>query len=80
MEHPIVINSRGKIEKNDKQGILAKLQRLFIKGRVLVPEFEMVSSPTIRLTDIRLRRFNMIDRTDHRKLINKAGYKRMVIW
>lgn len=131
MEHPIVINSRGKVEKNDKQGIIAKLlssqagrQRLarsmvqplrtrldyqsigrkafmveqlpsgalptydkdpndtgFLSAqRVTIPEFEIVSSPTIRITDVAKRRFNLIDRYKTPKTINRSGYKRMTIW
>lgn len=44
-----VVNPRG----------IARLQG----QRVMVPEFEVVSNPTVRLDDIRSRRFNLIDRT-----------------
>lgn len=30
--------------------------------RVTIPEFEIVSNPTIRIDDVKRRRFNLIDR------------------
>jgi len=45
----IVIRSRGRI--GNKNG-----------ARVTVPQFEIVSNPTIRISDIKTRRFNLIDR------------------
>jgi hypothetical protein len=31
-------------------------------GRVVVPEFEIVRNPTIRISDVKSRRFSLIDR------------------
>lgn len=40
----------------------------FIKGeRVTVPQFQIVNSPTFKISDIKQRRFNLIDRTSPRR-------------
>lgn len=45
--------------------------------RVAAPTFEIVSSPTIKITDIKSRRFNLIDRGDEPSvalIINNIEY------
>jgi hypothetical protein len=52
--HPaITINSRGKA-RDAKTRIFGQ--------RVVVPAFEIYSSPTIRIAEVKRRRFNIIDR------------------
>lgn len=49
------------------QGALPIYDKNIIKAdRVTLPTFEIVSSPTIRITDIKQRRFNLIDRMPRR--------------
>lgn len=55
MEHPIVINSKGKI------GTIDSLNRIY-GNRVVVPQFEIYANPTIRIADVKSRRFNLIGR------------------
>ena len=50
----IVINSRGQIGEAGSFGIRGQ--------RLTVPEFEIFSNPTVRISDVRQRRFNLIDR------------------
>lgn len=47
MKHPLIITSGGKIES---------------RYRVRIPPFEIYSSPTISIKDVKRRRFNVIDR------------------
>lgn len=47
MKHPLIITSGGKIE---------------CRYRVRIPPFEIYSSPTISIKDVKRRRFNVIDR------------------
>jgi hypothetical protein len=47
----VVINSHGKTGK-----------KVWSAGRVVIPSFEIYQNPTIRLGDIKARRFNLIDR------------------
>ena len=61
MKHPFVIDRNGK---------LVERKYCFYAGRVFIPEFEIVSNPTIRISDVKRRRFNLIDRTI--KQIQKA--------
>jgi hypothetical protein len=130
MEHPLVINSQGKLENKNAigpmQGIIAKYlkspagkQRLAASmiqplktrldyqsiarkcfavdplptgaaptydkdpnvagilnpGRVVMPEFEIYANPTIRLSEVRKRRFDLIDRYGEQR-----KYKKIVIW
>ena len=49
----ITIDSRGKAQD--------AIKRVF-GNRVTVPEFEIYSNPTIKISDIASRRFNIIDR------------------
>lgn len=53
------INSKGKVEKNF--------------GRVFMPKFEIYSNPTISITDVKRRRFNLIDRPASGLRINSKG-------
>lgn len=56
MEHDaVVITSRNETGLKNKVKVFA--------GRVTFPTFEIASSPTIRLSDIKSRRFNLIDRS-----------------
>jgi|SRR5271166_2728300 len=48
-----VITPRGKLED--------RFSRIFGQ-RVVVPTFEIFSNPTVRITDVKRRRFNLIDR------------------
>jgi hypothetical protein len=47
MKHPLIITSRGKVA---------------IKNRVRIPPFEVYSSPSININEVKRRRFNIIDR------------------
>lgn len=47
----IVVNSRGRTGRRN------------IVGRVVIPSFEIYSSPTVRIGDIKRRRFDLIDRS-----------------
>lgn len=49
------INSHGKL--------VEKLNA----GRVIVPTFEIYQNPTIRIDDVKQRRFNLIDRKTKKK-------------
>lgn len=51
----LYINSRGKLV--EKPNV----------GRVVVPTFEIYQNPTIRIDDVKQRRFNLIDRKTKRK-------------
>lgn len=42
-----------------------KEEKVFGK-RVTIPEFEIVSNPTIRISEVKRRRFNLIDRNKGR--------------
>lgn len=53
MNLPFQINTRGK---------LVEKSRLAFAGRVILPLFEIVENPTIRISDVKQRRFNLIDR------------------
>ena len=130
MEHPIVINSQGKVENKNAskqmQGILAKYLKspagrtrlagsmiqplrtrldyqsiarktflvdqlpegakvtydkdLNVAGilnpeRVTVPEFEIYANPVIKISDVKRRRYSLIDRYGE-----KRKYKKIVIW
>lgn len=48
------------ITSDNKIGTLKKLSAVF--RRVTVPTFEVYSNPTIKLGDVKARRFNLIDR------------------
>lgn len=48
--------------------------------RVTIPEFEIFANPTVRIADVKLRRFNIIDRHRNQKTINRSGYKSITIW
>ena len=52
-----VITPKGKLLKRDE----FERQRVFGQ-RVIVPQFEVYQNPTIRITDVKRRRFNVIDR------------------
>jgi hypothetical protein len=54
----VKITSRGKVYR---KGDLSKLV-----GRVTIPTFQIYSNPTIRLSDVKSRRFNLIDRAVHK--------------
>jgi hypothetical protein len=49
----VVISSKNKIGKRTFT---------FPAQRVIVPEFEIYSNPTIKISDVKSRRFNIIDR------------------
>jgi len=49
----VMINARGKAKSAADHAM---------SQRVIVPHFEIYSSPTISISDIRKRRFNLIDR------------------
>ena len=49
----VMINARGKANNALNHAM---------SQRVIIPEFEIYSSPTISISDIRKRRFNLIDR------------------
>lgn len=128
MEHPIVIDSQGKLWKSDKQSVIARMisspagkiklaaamvrpiktcldyqsiaRKTFLveqlpagvlpiydnkpatgsgyitSQRVTVPEFQIFANPTIKIADVKQRRFNLIDR--HYTI--KKGYKKITIW
>lgn len=61
MEHPVIINSKGKIGTRDS------LNRIY-GNSVVVPQFEIYANPSIRISDVKSRRFNLIDRN----IIQKA--------
>jgi hypothetical protein len=50
MKLPFHINNQGKLIDE------------YHVGRVVVPEWEIYSNPTIKLDDVRKRRFKLIDR------------------
>lgn len=52
-----VITPKGKLLKRDEY----ERQRVFGQ-RVVVPTFEVFKNPTIKITDVKRRRFNLIDR------------------
>ena len=54
----IKISSRGVVYR---KGDLSKLV-----GRVTIPQFQIFSNPTIRISDVKSRRFNLIDRAVHK--------------
>lgn len=71
MKSPLHINSKGKLVYNSGIGIFA--------GRVMVPEFEIYANPTILISEVKRRRFNVIDRlilkfriTARGKLVDKG--------
>jgi len=56
MEHPIIVDDEGEITTKS-----AHQNRVF-GGRVMMPTFEIAANPTIRISDVKRRRFNVIDR------------------
>jgi len=75
MKHPIIITSGGSIQRRDKYssiiskylstsgGIVHRKGRLLKPFlRVTFPQFELYSNPSIKLSDVRTRRFDLIDR------------------
>lgn len=53
MKHDkVILDGRGKIHKKND----------FNAQRVVVPDFEIYSNPTIRIADVKRRRFNLISR------------------
>jgi hypothetical protein len=51
----VIISSHGSAPESRVQG-----------DRVLVPEFEVVSNPTVRIAEVKRRRFNVIDRAQQK--------------
>jgi len=51
---PLQINSSGKLVNTPHRGIFG--------NRVVVPEFEIFANPVIRISEVKRRRFNIIDR------------------
>lgn len=51
----VIISSHGSAPESRVQG-----------DRVLVPEFEVVSNPTVRIAEVKRRRFNIIDRAQQK--------------
>jgi hypothetical protein len=51
----VIISSHGSAPESRVQG-----------DRVLVPEFEIVSNPTVRIAEVKRRRFNVIDRAQQK--------------
>jgi hypothetical protein len=49
----VMINTRGEAKSAVDHAM---------SQRVIIPDFEIYSSPTISISDIRKRRFNLIDR------------------
>jgi hypothetical protein len=47
----IVVSSNGAVPESRIKG-----------DRISVPEFEIVSNPTVRISEVKRRRFNVIDR------------------
>lgn len=41
--------------------------------RVTIPEFELYSNPTVRISEVKQRRFNVIDRAPNKLRITKNG-------
>lgn len=53
--HAVVVSSHGSAPES------------LVKGdRVMVPEFEIVSNPTVRIAEVKRRRFNIIDRAQQK--------------
>lgn len=72
----IMVNCRGRGEGSTRR---------YFGQRVVVPAFEIFSNPTVRITDVKARRFNLIDRhfssdkkspitIDSRGKASKGGY------
>ena len=55
---PFYVNIHGKITDKDKGWAPSKI----FGNRVVVPEFEISANPTIRISEVKRRRFNVIDR------------------
>jgi len=51
----VIVSSHGSAPESRVQG-----------DRVLVPEFEIVSNPTVRIAEVKRRRFNVIDRAQQK--------------
>jgi hypothetical protein len=77
MKSPFYVNVHGKITEKDKGWAPPKI----FGYRVVIPEFEIFSNPTIRISEIKRRRFNLIDRairnlkfriTSEGKLVDKG--------
>jgi uncharacterized protein (UPF0218 family) len=71
MEHDEVV-----ITSDNQVGTKNNLYRVFA-GRVTIPEFEVFSSPKIHISDIKTRRFNVIDSTT--KQVIKFEHETVVI-
>jgi hypothetical protein len=41
--------------------------------RITIPQFEVYQNPTINISEVKRRRFNLIDRTKKRLTINRQG-------
>ena len=55
MRETIIINDQGELGQADK---------LRLRGQqVTVPSFEIFANPTVRISDVKRRRFNLIDRS-----------------
>lgn len=55
IRHPLVVGTYQSSDGQRRSPILAR--------RVEVPMFEILSNPTVRLSEVRSRRFNIIDRS-----------------
>ena len=82
MKSPLQINSQGKLSEKQRypQGTACGPWPANVFGdRVIVPEFELYSNPVIKISDVKQRRFNLIDRlilkfriTARGKLVDKG--------
>jgi len=52
----IIVDDEGNITTKESH------QNRVFGGRVMMPTFEIAANPTIRITDVKRRRFNVIDR------------------
>lgn len=49
-----ILNTAERRKEREQQRVLGE--------RITIPEFEIVSCPTVRLSEVRLRRFDVIER------------------
>ena len=74
MEHKFVIITSSKT--------IGQRDRILQGKRVILPTFELFSNPTVKVSDIKSRRFNLIDRyirEAHNQIIIKSN-KKIGLW
>lgn len=57
----------------DVADVIVTAEERVFGQRVTVPEFEIYQNPTVKISEVRRRRFNLIDRWTKKLIINSRG-------